>query len=297
MTAGRFTGYAALACVCFFWGTTYLGIRIAVQDLPPATLMCVRYLLSGGVMLIAAKLRGAHIPRGRELWGSALYGVLTIGIGTGALTYAEVWVPSGLASLFVATSSFWLVAAEAAMPGGEPLHGPTIGGMLICAAGAGLLVTQGPSGPTSSTLILAGFGLLQVGYVGWALGSILQRRQVSRAHPIVTAAVQQFAAGAAFILPALCQTQTAHWTPRAVEATVYLAVFGGIIGYSAYVITITRLPVAIASIYSYVNPLVAVLLGVWIYDEKFTMREGVAMAVIFIGVALVKRAQGRREGN
>jgi len=254
--------------------------------------------------LIAARLRGAHIPRGRELWGSAFYGVLTIGVGTGALTYAEVWVPSGLASLFVATSSFWLVAAEAAMPGGEPLHWPTIGGMLICAAGAGLLVTQGssaggsgPGGSTSGTLILAGFGLLQIGYVGWALGSILQRRQHSRAHPIVTAAVQQFAAGAAFILPALLQTQTAHWTPRAIGAAVYLAVFGGIIGYSAYVITITRLPVAIASIYAYVNPLVAVVLGVWIYGEKFTMREGIAMAIIFVGVALVKRAQGRRVGN
>lgn len=298
MTAGRFTGYAALACVCFFWGTTYLGIRIAVQDLPPATLMCVRYLLSGGVMLIAARLRGAYIPRGRELWGSAFYGVLTIGVGTGALTYAEVWVPSGLASLFVATSSFWLVAAEAAMPGGEPLHWPTIGGMLICAAGAGLLVTQGSSAGASAsgTLILAGFGLLQVGYVGWALGSILQRRQNSKAHPIVSAAVQQFAAGAAFILPALLQTQTPHWTPRAIGAAVYLAVFGGIIGYSAYVITITRLPVAIASIYSYVNPLVAVLLGVWFYGEKFTIREGVAMAIIFAGVALVKRAQGKRAG-
>lgn len=261
-------------------------------------------------MLIAAKLRGAHIPGGRELWGSALYGVLTIGVGTGALTYAEVWIPSGLASLFVATSSFWLVAAEAAMPGGEPLHWPTIGGMLICAAGAGLLVTQASSpGPvsgesTSGTLILAGFGLLQVGYVGWAVGSILQRRQNSnlerhpgaKTHPIVTAAVQQFAAGAVFILPALLQTQTVHWTPRAIKATVYLAVFGGIVGYSAYVIAITRLPVAIASLYSYVNPLVAVLLGVWFYGETFTAREGIAMAIIFVGVALVKRAQGKRAG-
>jgi drug/metabolite transporter (DMT)-like permease len=284
--------------VCFFWGTTYLGIRIAVQDLPPAVLMCVRYLLSGSVLLIAAKIRGAYIPRGREFWGAALFGVLTIGIGTGALTYAEVWVPSGLASLFVATSSFWLVAAEAAMPGGEPLHGPTIGAMLIGAAGAGLLVTQGPSvgeaGAASGKLILAGFGLLQIGYVGWAAGSILQRRQVSKAHPIVSGAVQQFAAGAAFLVPALIQAHSAHWTPRSTGATLYLAVFGGIVGYSAYVITIIRLPIAIASIYSYINPLVAVVLGVWIYGEKFTAREGVAMVIIFVGVALVKRAQGRR---
>jgi drug/metabolite transporter (DMT)-like permease len=287
--------YLALVCVCFFWGTTYLGIRIAVEELPPATLMCVRYLLSGSVMLIVAWLRGARFPRGRELWGTALFGVLTIAVGTGALTYAEVWVPSGLASLFVTTAGFWLIAAEAAMPGGEALHGPTIGAMAIGATGAALLVAPGGTAfAAGSRMIVAGFGLIQIGYVGWALGSILQRRQDSKAHPIVSAAVQQFAAGAAFITPALLQTQTTHWTTRGVEATLYLAVFGGIIGFSAYVITISRLPVAIASIYSYVNPLVAVMLGVWIYDEQFTAREGIAMGIIFAGVALVKRAQSRK---
>jgi drug/metabolite transporter (DMT)-like permease len=299
LTAPHFTAYLALACVCFLWGTTYLGIRIAVEELPPATLMCVRYLLSGGVMLIAAWLGGARFPRGRELWATAFYGVLTIAVGTGALTYAEVWVPSGLASLFVTTASFWLVGAEAAMPGGEPLHGPTIGAMAIGAVGTGLLMAPGGTAfaSGSSRLIVAGFVLIQIGYVGWALGSILQRRQDSKAHPIVSAAVQQFAAGAAFVMPALLQTRSTHWTARGIGATLYLAVFGGIIGYSAYVITITRLPVAVASIYSYVNPLVAVLLGVWLYGEQFTAREGIAMGIIFAGVALVKRAQSRRAGS
>jgi drug/metabolite transporter (DMT)-like permease len=295
----NFVAYVALVCVCFFWGTTYLGIRIAVEELPPATLMCVRYLLSGGVMLIIAGLRGARFPQGRELWTTAVYGVMTIAVGTGALTYAEVWVPSGLASLFVTTASFWLVGAEAAMPGGEPLHGPTIGAMLIGAVGSVLLMIPGGGALASGSpqMIVAGFALIQIGYVGWALGSILQRRQASKIHPIVSAAVQQFAAGAAFMIPALVQTQTTHWTARGIGVTVYLAVFGGIIGYSAYVITMTRLPVAIASIYSYMNPLVAVLLGVWIYGEQFTAREGIAMGIIFAGVALVKRAQGRRAGG
>ena len=291
----NFVAYLALACVCFFWGTTYLGIRIAVGELPPATLMCVRYLLSGSVLLMIARLRGAVFPKGRELWGTAFFGVLTIGVGTGTLTYAEVWVPSGLASLFVTTASFWLVATEAAMPGGEPLHGPTIAAMTIGAAGAALLVIPGGSEFAAGYRpIMKGFALIQIGYVGWSLGSILQRRQPSKAHPIVSAAVQQFAAGAAFIAPAVLQPQTTHWTKRGIEAMLYLAVFGGIIGYSAYVIAISRLPVAIASIYSYVNPLVAVLLGVWIYGEQFTAREGIAMGIIFAGVALVKRAQGRR---
>jgi drug/metabolite transporter (DMT)-like permease len=221
---------------------------------------------------------------------------MTIGVGTGTLVYAEVWVPSGLASLFVTTASFWLVGAEAAMPGGEPLHGPTIGAMTIGAAGAALLVAAPGDSPfaSGSGSIVAGFVLIQIGYVCWALGSILQRRQHSKAHPIVSAAVQQFAAGAAFIAPALLQPQSTHWTGRGIGVTLYLATFGGIIGYSAYVITMTRLPVAVASIYSYVNPLVAVLLGVWIYGEQFSAREGIAMVIIFAGVALVKWAQRGR---
>jgi len=166
-----------------------------------------------------------------------------------------------------------------------------VGSVLLMIPGGGALASGSPQ------MIVAGFALIQIGYVGWALGSILQRRQASKIHPIVSAAVQQFAAGAAFMIPALVQTQTTHWTARGIGVTVYLAVFGGIIGYSAYVITMTRLPVAIASIYSYMNPLVAVLLGVWIYGEQFTAREGIAMGIIFAGVALVKRAQGRRAGG
>ena len=277
--------------MCLFWGTTYLGIRIAVEDLAPATLMCVRYLLSGALILTAARAKGSRLPRGRELWVMAGCGVLTIGLGTGALVFAEVWVPSGLASLFVATASFWLVGAEAAMPGGEPLHAPTIGAMLIGAAGAALLVAPDNGGAAvPAKLLVAGFLLIQLGYAGWGVGSVLQRRTASTAHPIVSAGVQQLATGAAFLAPALVSPHS-HWTGRAIAATLYLAIFGGALGYSAYVIAVTRLPVPIASIYSYVNPLVAVALGVWLYGEKFSAREGIAMLIIFLGIALVKRAQ------
>ena len=255
--------------------------------------MCVRYLLSGSVILVGAWLAKARFPRGRELWTTAGLGVLTIGVGTGALTFAEVWVPSGLASLFVATAGFWLVGMDAAMPGGEPLHAPTVGAMAIGAAGAGLLVAPGDGGFGSFSLMLAGFALIQFGYAGWGLGSILQRRVEVTAHPIVSAGVQQLATGLAFAIPAVLGPR-AHWTPHSIGATLYLAMFGGVIGYSAYVIAVTRLPVAITSIYSYINPLVAVLLGVWLYAEPFSAREAVAMGIIFVGVALVKRAQARR---
>lgn len=288
-----FTAYLALGCVCFFWGTTYLGIRIGVQELPPAALMCARYTLSGAVILAGAGAARLRFPRGRELWNIAGIGALTIGVGTGALSFAELWLPSGLASLFVASASFWLVGVDALMPGGEPLHGPTIGAMAIGAAGVALLVAPGDTGFGSFRLLLAGFGLIQLGYAGWGVGSILQRRIETKANPIVNAGVQQLATGVAFAIPALAGPPV-HWTTRGTLAMLYLATFGGAIGYTCYVIAVRRLPVAITSIYSYINPLVAVLVGVWLYREPFSAREGAAMAIILLGVALVKRAQAAK---
>ena len=131
---------------------------------------------------------------------------------------------------------------------------------------------------------------------GWSFGSIFQRRQTSRAHPIIIGAVQQLAAGLAvtplaFILP----EHPVHWAPRGVAALIYLVLFGSIVGYSAYAYAMDRLPVAIVSIYPYVNAVVAVALGWLFYREPFGRREALAMLVIFAGVALVKRygAQGR----
>ena len=87
--------------MCLFWGTTYLGIRVGLESFTPAMLMCLRYLVSGALMLIGAVVAGARLPRGQELWRTAVYGALTIGMGTGSLALAEVWIPSGLAALIV----------------------------------------------------------------------------------------------------------------------------------------------------------------------------------------------------
>src|SRR5579871_5333833 len=182
------------------------------------------------------------------------------------------------------------------MPGGDPLHAPTIRALLVGAAGSVLLLTDGSAlAPASSAgggrSLVAAFLLLQAGSVSWSAGSIIQRRlgltgKSSPTHPFVSAAIQQLATGIAYVTPALFQIQQARWTNRALGATVYLAIFGGIIGYSSYVFAMNRLPVAMASLYTYVNPIVAVLLGWMFYRESFTRREAAAMIVIFAGVWL-----------
>jgi len=286
----HFQAYLALAAVCFFWGTTYLGIRMALESLPPLMLVGLRYTISGTALLLMAFFAKAHLPSGRELWYTALYGVIIIGIGNGCLAFAEMWIPSGLAALFITTSPFWMVGMEALIPGGERLHAPTLLGMLVGLAGTALLVApnaiqQGFAGPS-----LRGFLLLQLGCSGWALGSILQRRHVTRAHPVVSGAVQQLATGLVFLGPAfLTKTQPIHWTPRSMAAVAYLVTFGSVVGYSAYLYALDKLPVSVVSIYNYVNPIVAVFLGWLFYSERIGFREIVSMLVIFAGVALVKR--------
>lgn len=287
----RATGaYTALAAVCFFWGTTYLGIRMALESFAPVPMVAIRFIISGSLLLIAAYFKGAHLPRGRELWTTALAGIVLLGGANTALVVAETWIPSGLAALIISVSPFWLVGIEALMPGGEGLHRSTVIGMLVGLAGAAVLVSPGISHHDGGGMVVRGFLLLQLGNACWALGSIYHRRQPTRAHPIVSGAVQQLAAGLA-VVP-LAFVFPGHGivpTFRGMAALVYLIIFGSIVGYSAYIYALSHLPVAIVSIYPYVNPVVAVILGWLFYREAFGLRETAAMLIIFAGVAIVKR--------
>lgn len=262
---------------------------MALETFPPFMLVSLRYILSGVIMLVGAAIMGVQFPRGQELRRTAANGVLILGLGNGCLAFAEQWVPSGMAALFLTTAPFWMVGIEAAIPGGERLHAPTIAAMLIGLAGVALLVSPSGSGGSTAAL-LSGFLVLQLGCAGWSIGSIAQRRTPTTAHPILSGAVQQLATGLVFILPAtLISSHPIYWSTRGAAALAYLVIFGSIVGYSAYIYALANLPVAVISIYNYINPVVALFLGWLFYRERFGVREGIGMVVIFIGVAMVKR--------
>jgi drug/metabolite transporter (DMT)-like permease len=278
--------WAALASVCFFWGTTYLAIRISIETLPPAFVISARFILSGLILLIAACVKGAELPRGRDLRMACLTGIMILGVGNAAVIYAEQIIPSGLAGLFVTLLPFWMVGLEAAT-GGEPLHTPALLGILVGFGGSALLLLSGEGGPIASTLL--GFAIIEVGGIGWTLGSLIQRRQPTKAHPFVIGAVQQLAAGVFYIpVVAFVPAHPVVLSQRSVWALLYLVAFGSIVGYSAYIYAMDRLPVAIVSIYPYVNGAVAVFLGWLFFREPFGVRELIGMLVIFAGVAIVK---------
>jgi drug/metabolite transporter (DMT)-like permease len=287
--------YLALASVCFFWGTTYTGIRMALESFPPLLLVGTRFTISGSILLGALFLAGVRMPAKRDLLYSGLFGLAILGVGNSCLTFAETWIPSSLAALFVTTSPFWLTGLEAAFPGGERLRGLTVAGMLIGLAGTALLVAPGWNDGFSGN-VMKGFLVLQLGCFSWCLGSIAQRRRIRHMNAVLNGAVQQLAAGIGFLaLAAVVPEHPVAWSVRGVSAVLYLVVFGSIVGYTSYIYTLKTLPVAVVALYNYVNPVVAAVLGWLLFREHFGWRETAGMAVIFLGVFIVSRASSPRD--
>jgi drug/metabolite transporter (DMT)-like permease len=287
--------YVAWVAVCLFWGTTYLAIRIGVTVLPPLLFNGLRVLAAGVILAAALRKMGQPFPVGREWLQLGLVGVALLGIGNGMVSWSAQWLSSGLMALLVAMTPFWMVGMEALGRGGDRPTLPVLGGLLLGCCGLALLV--GPelrSGFGQSGLLLLGCGALQVGCAAWAAGSIYARRRPVPVDPLMGAAIQMIAGG---VTVSLAGTLAGEWSrmhlnPQGIGAFLYLLVFGSIVGYSSYVYALQKLPVGIVSLYAYVNPVIAVLLGWMLLGERLSWREGLAVAVILGGVALVKLGQG-----
>jgi drug/metabolite transporter (DMT)-like permease len=290
--------YLALAAICFFWGTVYLGIRIALEYFPPMLLMGGRFFYAGLATLLAGAVFRAKMPSRREFLVTAFNGIITLGLGIGTLAFAEQWIPSGLAAILTTTSPFWMIGVAALFPGHERPDFATMAGVLIGLGGTLLLVVPGALREGLGGAVFSSFLILQLGCAGFALGSILERRHKTTTHPIINAAIQELATGLVFLIPGLLMHHDpVKWSFRGIAAVAYLVVFGGIVGYSSFIYAMKHLPVALVSIYTYVNPVVAVLIGALLYGEKFSGLDIIAMITVIAGVAVVKMFSDRAQSG
>ena len=294
MKRDRALAYVAFAIVCVVWGTTYLGIRIAIETIPPLSLTAIRFVLAGLVMIAIARLRGEVIPGDRQVLGTLfLVGFLMVGVGNLAVVWAEQWVPSGLAALFVATAPFWMAILEAFRKGGERLDIRGIVGMLLGFIGVALLVTPGGAGESWEIGFIVGAIAIQIGSLGWQYGSLIGKYKLKNVPLLASAGLQMLFGGLIVGIVAIAIGEPARFAvnARTLGALIYLTVFGSIVAYSAYVYALAHLRTTKVSMYAYINPVVAVFLGWLILSEDLTWISLLAMCIILGGVALVQMSK------
>ena len=290
--------WAAFIVVCVVWGTTYLGIRIAIETIPPLAMVAIRFTIAGAVMLAFARFRGERIPTdGRTLFNLGVVGFLMVGVGNLAVVWAEQWVPSGMAALLVATAPFWMVILELFHHNGERPDLRTTLGMLIGFVGVALLVTPKGAGGAFDAHFILGALAMQLGSIGWQLGSIRSKYYLKDVPLLASASLQMLIGGLIVAVVSIAIGEPARFAvnPRTLGALIYLTIFGSILAYSAYVYALAHMRTAQMSLYAYVNPVIAVIVGWLVLREQLTWVSIVAMLVILGGVAMVQSANMARK--
>jgi drug/metabolite transporter (DMT)-like permease len=291
----------AFASVYFFWGSTYTAIRIGAAEMPALLLAGTRFLIAGAILMAWCRRRGLRLCwPAKDMLRLGLIGLLLLGGGNVGLVYAERTVPSGLASLVLAVVPLYVALIEMFLPGGEPL--PIRGwlGMALGFVGLGALVWPSlRTGLAGDRTLLIALGVLLAGAFSWTVGSILSRRSKLPANSFVAASWQMLAAGIfnTALGTALGQWPQFHLDRAAVGSLIWLITGGSLLGYTGFIYLLEHVPVAKVASYAYVNPVVAVLLGVFLLHERPAPAEFTGMAAIVVAVFLLTTAQVRAKGK
>ena len=285
----------AFASVYFFWGSTYTAIRIGAAEMPSLLLAGTRFTLSGAILLAWCRFRGLRLfwpPK--VMLRMAVVGLLLLAGGNVGLIFAERTVSSGLASLVLAVVPLYVALIETFLPGGEPLPARGWLGMAIgfCGLGALLYPSLRTGLAGDSTLLLA-LGVLLAGAFSWTVGSIVARRSKLPAHTLVAASWQMLAAGvfSALLGTALREWPQFHVDRAAVGSIAWLVTGGSLVGYTCFIYLLEHVPVAKVTSYAYVNPVVAVLLGIFLLHERPAPAEFAGMAAVIVAVFLLTTAR------
>ncbi|HZF12759.1 MAG TPA: EamA family transporter [Thermoanaerobaculia bacterium] len=287
-TAPKWKIAFAMGLVYLIWGSTYLAIRFAVQTLPPLTMSGFRFLIAGGVLLAWSALRGGERVRALHWRSAAISGLMLLLVGNGLVVIAEKRVESGLAALLVSTTPLFLVILAWLFQGDRRPSLPVSVGIVLGLAGVALLVRPGTG---TGGVDLWGTTLLTLASIGWAAGSLYSRRAALPASPLLATGIQMLAGGAMMLvsgalLGELSELHLAQASTRSVLAFAYLVV-AAVVAFTAYLWLLRNASPALVSTYSYINPLVAVVLGWALAGEPLTARTAVAALVIVSGVALI----------
>jgi len=286
----------AFAAVYIIWGSTYLGIRLAIETLPPFLMAATRFMTAGAILFAWAAFNGEKLRPALAQWPRAfIIGGLLLLCGNGGVTWAEKYIASSLAALLVATEPLWVVILNWGLTHRRP-NGKVLLGVMIGLAGVTLLVSdglgQGSHGSQGSRLSLIGAGVVVLAGFAWAAGSVYSSRRPIKAMTSMASGMQMLAGGSLLMLLALVagdfkrlNLDNASWV--SIGAFAYLMLFGSLVGFTAYSWLLNKVSTASAATYAYVNPVVAVLLGWLIANEPLTPKMMLAAAIIVGSVVLI----------
>ncbi|HEY9006544.1 DMT family transporter [Ohtaekwangia sp.] len=289
--------YLALAAICIIWGTTYLVMRMAVVEFPPFLFVSVRQIIAGfilaGFMLTIGKVKlagRAYIIR------QAIAGFFMITLGNGLVAWAEVHIPSGVAAVICSLMPVMVIIINLSINKDERPTVPIMLGVAIGMVGIVLIFSEYINQFTNIEYIL-GIVVTFVAVISWAGASIWLKKHSEQSNPFLNAGLQMFFGGIWMIPLSLIfdDLSNVHWTSSVVFPLIYLIAMGSITAYACYSYALRKLPMTIVSLYAYVNPLVAVVLGWFVLDEKLNARIWMAIVLTVAGIYIVNRGYQLRD--
>jgi drug/metabolite transporter (DMT)-like permease len=293
--ASRAQIIAAFASIYIIWGSTYLAIRYAIETIPPFIMGGVRFLISGTLLYIWTRYRGAPKPT-RLHWRNAIIagGFLLLG-GNGAVVWAEQFVPSGLTALLVSILPFWLVIIEWVRPPRKRPSGAVLAGLVLGFIGIIVLVGPGNVGGQGDVRPLGALVLI-IGSLSWAIGSFWSRDAKLPDSGLLTTGMEMLGGGAMLLIVGVLSGELSrfdvhHVSHASTVGLLYLITFGSLLGFTSYIWLLDKVSPAHLGTYAYVNPIVAVLLGWAIAGETLSARTAVAAAIVICAVALITTAR------
>ena len=297
-TPSRSAVVANFATVYVIWGSTYLGIRMAIDSVPPLLMAAARFLLAGALLYAWARFRGAEKPS-VGAWGrAAIVGGCLLCFGNGGLTFGELYVPSGLAALLIAMVPVFM-ALLGWLSGQSPRPTSRVWLGFACGLAGVALLARPDAAVAAHPRFLLGVGVILIGGAIWSAGSLYSRRAGVGTAPMLMAAMQMLTAGAMLLAGAGLRGEIADFHPaqvtaKSLAAFLYLVFIGALVGYNAYLWLLRHCPPAQVATYAYVNPVVAVLLGAAFGGEKITspMLAGAALIVAAVVLVVGKSARG-----
>jgi drug/metabolite transporter (DMT)-like permease len=283
--------YLALGAVCIIWGTTYLGLRIGVTQFPPFLFSIFRFLTAGPILIVLVLLsKKAVWPNKTVLFNQAISGLFMVTLGISIVGWSEMYISSGVAAIICSMMPIWTVLINVFVTKDEQPNWLIILGLVTGLTGIVMIFGEHLS-EFSNSNYTTGIVLTFIANLSWAIGSIWIKKKNTDSNPFMNAGLQMLFGGL-FLIPLsllLDDYSRIQWNSSVIYSMAYMSLVGSVTAYACYSYAIKKLPMTLVSLYAYINPIVAVLLGWLVLNEKLNLRVGLAIVLTIAGIYIVNK--------